>query len=484
LRLSLLVPVTADMETQVSEVLQIAERAGWTTELVRAAFEAKPSDPGIVKVFQDLGLGTPVLVQPSGASDNTLTLTTASDFDPATTGVSQRFHDPAVFRQQLARIERQVCRIEVGGVSSTSGTGFLVSPNWVLTSRHVVRDVIEGRRPPSAVRCRFDYSLLPNGSTSEGKIVGLFENRWLVDSSPLPPTEDTAASRHSSGDDLEYAMLRLQHSIGQEPADGATTSGPLRGWIPVPEVTPPLLPGQPLYLAYYAQGGLLTFKLHAQSIIGLARDNTRLHYRTATELGAAGAPCFNSDWQLVALHQSRVMNPEGGQSDVREGVLISAIRDQLWQRGHRDALAGPIPDIEVRSASTDESASRPAPGPILDPEDPQKGRWGGASEQRGRRLSAQLTDASRRLFSVDLTVSSTDGSILEGPVVFHLHDSFPKWIIHINKIRDGVRAVLEEVVAYGVFTVGAQVKDASGQWLGLELDLCDLAGLPDHFRSL
>jgi hypothetical protein len=124
---------------------------------------------------------------------------------------------------------------------------------------------------------------------------------------------------------------------------------------------------------------------------------------------------------------------------------------------------------------------RPMPGPIVNSDDPQKGRWGGLAERGGRSLTANLTEVKQRYYFVDFVVRSIDGSPLVGPIVFHLHDSYPRSIIHIRKIRDASWATLEEVSSYGVCTVGVQVKDANANWIGLEFDLATLSDLPRRF---
>jgi hypothetical protein len=123
----------------------------------------------------------------------------------------------------------------------------------------------------------------------------------------------------------------------------------------------------------------------------------------------------------------------------------------------------------------------PGPGPYKD--DPQRGRWGGNSEIRGRALKAVLESAEKSIFYFSLIVESTDGSELNSPVVFHLHDSYPRSIIHIRHIVDGKHATLSDWSAYGVFTVGVQVKDRTGTWISLELNLASLRGLPKRFLT-
>lgn len=125
----------------------------------------------------------------------------------------------------------------------------------------------------------------------------------------------------------------------------------------------------------------------------------------------------------------------------------------------------------------------PEPGPITVHRDLQKSRWGGSPDRDGRRLSAVLDEVRQNLFFVDLIVESTDGSPLDSPVLFHLHDTYLPHIIHIRRIRDGSRAVLEEVSATGIYTVGAQVRARDGKWTSLELDLATLPDLPSRFLS-
>lgn len=126
----------------------------------------------------------------------------------------------------------------------------------------------------------------------------------------------------------------------------------------------------------------------------------------------------------------------------------------------------------------------PSPGPIVDTADPQRGRWGGLAERDGRRLLAKFTDTkSSWTFQVDLLVESSDGSELVGPVVFHLHHTFSSGAIHIRRVQEKRRCVLYDVRAWGAFTIGAQVRDRDGQWIGLELNLADLSELPRKFRE-
>jgi hypothetical protein len=115
----------------------------------------------------------------------------------------------------------------------------------------------------------------------------------------------------------------------------------------------------------------------------------------------------------------------------------------------------------------------------LNSEDPQKGQWGGSNERSGFKLSATVSRPEQKsptasskppadLWLVRLTVSSArpGGASPQGIVRFHLHPTF------LNSVREVEAkhgdAVLE-VLAWGAFTVGAEV--FSPVSAKLELDL-------------
>jgi hypothetical protein len=121
-------------------------------------------------------------------------------------------------------------------------------------------------------------------------------------------------------------------------------------------------------------------------------------------------------------------------------------------------------------AGSQQDLPPPTPPPPDNAEDIQKGRWGGISEGFGREVTVENVREHKHSFTFDAVVRSTDGSALEGPVIFHLHDTFAKSVIWIRKIT-GNRAVLAEIESFGTFTIGVQFKDKAGVWQCLEYDL-------------
>jgi hypothetical protein len=126
----------------------------------------------------------------------------------------------------------------------------------------------------------------------------------------------------------------------------------------------------------------------------------------------------------------------------------------------------------------------PVLGPITNPDDPQKGRFGGKKENNGRRLSAKVEPSKDDpgYYNVTIWVESTDPlRPLSGDVIFYLHDSFRPSVYTIkpDEFTDG-KALDDEIVSYGAFTAG--VVTDNGQTL-LELDLAEDKSFPKEFRE-
>jgi cellulose biosynthesis protein BcsQ len=113
----------------------------------------------------------------------------------------------------------------------------------------------------------------------------------------------------------------------------------------------------------------------------------------------------------------------------------------------------------------------------VDPDDPQKGQWGGKNRHNGRELTATVVRVSKNWFEIILTVRTVRSKPLTGPVTFHLHQSFENETETVE--ADDGEATLT-LHAYGAFTVGAVMDDGRTT---LELDLAELKGAPKEFRE-
>ncbi|HEY9002752.1 MAG TPA: YEATS-associated helix-containing protein [Mucilaginibacter sp.] len=153
----------------------------------------------------------------------------------------------------------------------------------------------------------------------------------------------------------------------------------------------------------------------------------------------------------------------------------------LNQLNAKQAEANVIPQVVPKNMLV--AGQLPQIGAITNPDDPQKGRFGGKSVNNGRALKATVTNSLiPDFYNVTIWVESTDNDRpLDSDVVFYLHDSFRPSVysIKVNEFEDG-KAIDKDILSYGAFTVGA-VTD-NGQTL-LEFDLAEQPEFPKNFRD-
>ena len=121
----------------------------------------------------------------------------------------------------------------------------------------------------------------------------------------------------------------------------------------------------------------------------------------------------------------------------------------------------------------------PAVPPPIDPEDPNKGQFGGTNVRNGLKLDAHVEaiEDDDDWFHIEMWVEAVEPREFEGTVIFHLHPTFQRQTQRIT-VKSDKRAELERW-AYGAFTVGVEADDGATR---LELDLATLPGAPRRFR--
>ncbi len=237
--------------------------------------------------------------------------------------------DLHVWLERLALIERRVCRVELNG--NAAGTGFLVGPDSVLTNWHVVENA-KTSDATSAVTCRFDYLKLTDGGKQEGIVVPLHSD-GCVSFSPYSAAEITGSPDQPlpTTDQLDYALLRLSSTTGTALVDGKP-----RGWIKLPTERISLATGMPLLIVQHPDGAPMKLAMDTDAIIGLNANGTRLRYTTNTEPGSSGSPCFDMNWDLVAIHHYG--DPAWQKPLFNQGVPANLVRESIVKNG----LAGLI----------------------------------------------------------------------------------------------------------------------------------------------
>lgn len=161
----------------------------------------------------------------------------------------------------------------------------------------------------------------------------------------------------------------------------------------------------------------------------------------------------------TAINEKKVIEEEQQSNKTELDAIISTFPD----------LTQSIKEAQKRIREDDEIES-----------DPNKGKFGGLSENYGRKINAIIRETSydKDLFVVDLEVVSTNPeNPLTGVVLFHLHPSFPN---EVEEVRVNNGKAENKLISYGAFTVGIE---ADGGTTKLELDLALLPDAPKLFKE-
>lgn len=331
-------PMGATYPETVSAVIDTANREGWWDKLVFKAREVNPGNPKLLTFSQQFGLSS---------IDETVTRQELERMIKP----QNPLLDVAVWREQLGRLEAQICRIEYGTERgrSVTGTGFLFGgPRVVMTNYHVMEPLIRAKQgqkmpdgdtaKPESVLCRFDYKRTKDGQElSKGVTYGLAPD-WYIDSSETFPLDQEAPA-----DRLDYALIRLASPAGLDTiGDKSSLAGEKRNFVPLPQT--PFIPaaGSGLCILQHPSGGPMKLSIDDDGVMNANAGGTRLRYENNTETGSSGSPCFTFKWELTALHHSGDSNFDPAHKPTyNQGIPMTAIMDLLTKRNILASLPEP-----------------------------------------------------------------------------------------------------------------------------------------------
>ena len=305
----------ADM---VTAVIKWAEGEGTTDALIRAAYAAVPGNPAL-KAFY----GVYTASAQRQVTRSALQSLTNSAVD---------YKEPSTWRDRMERAENCICCVVIDG--QREGTGFLAAPGLVMTNCHVVDEVNW-----KSIKVEFDYRVDAAGTLAPSRYYGLSDQPLVV--SPwheidsrhpkpaAPPPDDTT---------LDFALL----PIDGKPEDDVMTDGRKRGVVPAPAAEPALVKDVPVLILQHPQKprkyletpDLRPLKFVFDTVLVINENSSRVRYKVRTEPGASGSPCFDSDWNLVALHHAGDPRGDAAAADgadpyYNEGIPIASIRRSL-----------------------------------------------------------------------------------------------------------------------------------------------------------
>lgn len=325
----------APVETYPEAVLSVLKEANdqlWWRDLLREARLALPTDAALQELGERYALSAAIITPAGPVSGQALQIKVKD---------AQSTFDIVPWRNRLGTIEGQVCRIEYPA-GKARGTGFLVGPDRVLTNFHVIDPIKAGEYSAHKVVLRFDYLVDRDGITVHAGMPHALADEWLIDSSPASPLDREAnPASDPPPDHLDYALLKLAETAGNEPVGGPTNDPdpPLRGWIQVPDEKYAFAKDSGIYIVQHPDGLPMQVALDTQGVIGANATGTRVRYTTTTERGSSGSPCFSPDWELIALHHSG--DPQYaslGTGVYNQGIPVRAIRTLLTKRNLVSAL--------------------------------------------------------------------------------------------------------------------------------------------------
>ncbi len=323
----------------VGKVIENANNELWWRDLLRELRNARPTDPGLMTFAEEAGQApTTVDAQKPGAP-----VVVGRDLELRVRATRSSF-DIMTWRTRLGEIESRVCRIEYPE-KQARGTGFLIGPDLVMTNYHVIADirhrisgVEHGGSDPAGVVLRFDFKVLRDGlAVTPGKAYRLADD-WLADFSPTSALDvQVDPLGEPAFTELDYAILRVEGEPGKDPVGGDTDdpgSVP-RGWIKPVQWDYDFSTNPALYIVQHPDGAPMKVAIDSDAIISVNSTGTRVLYRTETEPGSSGSPCFGPDWEWVAIHQSG--DPKYWKANAmpryNQGIPVVAILKLVRQHG-------------------------------------------------------------------------------------------------------------------------------------------------------
>lgn len=256
------------------------------------------------------------------------------------------------------RAGRAVARVVVRSSSGSVlgyGTGSLISPTLLMTNNHVLGSAGEARN--SIVE--FNYQLGLKGSELPRATYRLRPDLFFATS---PEAE------------LDFTIV----AVSTEPLATGGRGLTEFGFNPLTATTGEILAGESVTIIQHPGGDLKQIALRENRVLRFPNTGDEfLYYETDTTPGSSGAPVFNDQWEVIALHHSgfperdsrgNLLTPDGqiwreemGDDRIHwianEGIRVVAIREFLSRMQALSSAQGNLRDgvlNPVRPSQADE----------------------------------------------------------------------------------------------------------------------------------
>jgi hypothetical protein len=200
---------------------------------------------------------------------------------------------PITYLQLGLDRSRAVAKVVRG--DGASGTGFLTGGGLLVTNNHVLPDP----RTAATATALFNYQDSSPGLAAEVDARQLLPDEWFRSS----VEDDWSAVRVAGEPQCRWGELELTSA----------------------KVTA----GDRVNIIQHPGGQQKRVSLYSSAVVFVGAN--RLQYLTDTEPGSSGAPVFDKEWNVVAVHHSGGWLPEPGAQDPtrryyrNEGILIDTV---------------------------------------------------------------------------------------------------------------------------------------------------------------
>ncbi len=218
-------------------------------------------------------------------------------------------------------VSKSVC--QVIRADGTKGTGWLLEGGWMITNHHV----IPNKKLAETTKLVFDHEENLHGTKRISAEYRL----------------DAETAIFSNLLNLDYALIKVRD----------TSLNPLSYWgqLKVDILREPQI-GDFVNIIQHPLGEHKQIALTRNDVIAI--DKHKIFYRTDTQKGSSGAPVFDNNWSVIALHHAGKTEEEGGivingatgeRQGANEGILIKVIMEDIdRQRAERKKTE--IPGID------------------------------------------------------------------------------------------------------------------------------------------
>jgi len=210
---------------------------------------------------------------------------------------------------------RSVCRIQVRdsvGRTLGHGTGFMISPELLLTNNHVLSSIEQSKKSIAEFNFEDDHNFIPKPV----KFFPLNPLRFFYTNVELDFTI-VYVSPVSTDDTLlkEFGYLRMIGDSGKA------------------------LLGEHVSIIQHPDGRPKSITLRENKVVDVFENY--VHYQSDTQRGSSGSPVFNDQWMVVALHHSSVLKRDDAGNPL-------TLDNQIWTSQMGEEKLGWVANEGVR----------------------------------------------------------------------------------------------------------------------------------------